>query len=166
MKTKICTIGVAIASLLILSIGSFQAEDRGATKTLSAPGATNKARGTNCLTDLISSGVSDFREIYSDRKTLEERISAGVCIVDSELSTGKPSVVKLSGPTSLADVLRLTKRPSLENWSDRRRPRITVISKQHIFASGTPVRFAGTEARIGDLVVFPGDIVVVGLIHD
>jgi hypothetical protein len=112
------------------------------------------AKGTNGTTPFTASfilrPIQDFRLIYCDRKTLQERVQSSVCILDVASSGDNHKEVKISGNTTLGDVM---KREGYQSWRPGLQPAIRLVTKRAILADSGEEQFLNTKISPGDFIV-------------
>jgi hypothetical protein len=99
--------------------------------------------------------VIDFRGMYCDSSTLNARVASGVCLID--LGYDSQLDIKLSGPTTLRGVLRMSGHDKLMKWNVHSQHGIVVISERAILANNHKIEFLDTK-------ISPGDFIVVGVV--
>jgi hypothetical protein len=114
-------------------------------------------RGVSDL-DFVTHQLTDMRLLYCPAETLQARVTAGVCIIDSVQARPQHLEVPISADVTLGEVLKASRVPRLQAWDGVGQPSIRVITKRAILAHDGSREFLNTKVSPGDfIVVLPVD---------
>ncbi len=114
------------------------------------------AQGTRGATpftlDFVLHRYSDLRLMYCDPKTLQSRISAGVCVIDFVQWVPYHQEVKVSPNSSLLQVLEDSGLQDFKGWNGTGGLSIRVIGRRAILVQDGS-KFPQTKISPGDFIV-------------
>jgi hypothetical protein len=115
------------------------------------------ANGANGATpyslSFVFNQTADFRTMYCDEHVLQQRVSHGTCVIDTEIVDNHKEVkISLTG-TSLRDVLKGSGIRRLQKLTGRSHGQIRIINKDAILSSAGD-SFLETK-------IFPGDFIII-----
>jgi hypothetical protein len=124
--------------------------------TISLPSdlLANGAKGTTPYSQgFVFNDLADFRLMYCDDRTLHQRISSGICVIDTEVVNNQKEIKVSSAGSLLGDVLKNSGIRRLKNLTGRTHGQIRLISKDAILSCN------GDDFLLTK--IFPGDFIVV-----
>ena len=108
--------------------------------------------------------LKDLRVMYCDVSILKDRIERKVCAVDSLMLGQKALEITVETPRTLEDLMKELIPGAMRPAEPP--PIITVIGSHYILRNLDYLRFEKGLQRMQDIIVRPGDIIVVGKISN
>ncbi len=156
MNIKVFMLLTCFASGLVLVEATDHANIEKYDATIKYPSdlLAHGSRGTTPYTlDFVLYRFGDLRALYCDPKTLQNRISAGVCVIDFVGADPYHQEVKVSPNSSLHQVLENSGLPRFKGWNGTGQSLMRIIGKRSIIGQDGSPRFRQTKISPGDFIV-------------